>query len=397
MELNSPSPRHESSFPAGVCSVPPEQAAHLLSAACTHTGCGILIADNEATIQYVNPRFTEVTGYAPEEVLGKNPKMFQSGATARETYLSLWNEISSGRTWRGTLRNRKKNGELFWESITISPITDERGAITHFVAIVDDISAKVEDQAREHRIAVELSQHEKWEGFSTLAVGLAHDLNNLLTGVVAHADLARLRADAPASMHETLENIREAGMRASQLLGQLTEFTGGVPVTRVPLSLRALTRRYLSDYEDRLEGAMNLRWDATPNPCLTHGSEALLHQALLDLLRNAVEASYPGGTISVGCGYLDSESGLEPDLSLGSAPLSLPVVYLEVRDEGSGMDSETLSHAFDPFYSTKPGSKGLGLTRVHGSVLGHRGGIRVWSTPGEGTTVRIVLPALVEQ
>lgn len=371
--------------------------ASLLTAACASTGCGIVIADNEATIRYVNPRFTEVTGYAADEVIGRNPRILQSGDTSRDTYLSLWNEISSGRTWRGTLRNKRKDGELFWEAITISPICNERGAITHFVAIVDDISRKVEDTRSEHRLNVEMSQQEKWEAFSTLAAGLSHDLNNLLTGVVAYADLALGTSRVPQAVQEHLANIRTAGMRASSLMSQIAEYTSGVPTSRTPLSLRTLTRRHLTDYEERLEGAMRLCWNPTPNLCLTLGSEALLQQALLDLLQNAVEASFPDQTVTVGCAYLGSEQGADPDLSLGMPASSSPVVYLEVKDEGAGMDHETLGHAFDPFFSTRPGGRGLGLTRVLGTVLGHRGGVRVWSRPGSGTTVRLVLPAIAEE
>ncbi len=367
----------------------------LVTSACSHSGCGILIADNEGTIQYVNARFTAITGYGGDEIIGKNPRVLQSGETARGTYLTLWNEISSGRTWRGTLRNRRKNGELFWESIVISPIFDEREAITHFVGVIDDVSEQVAAEEEAERLADELLQNEKWESFLTLTNGLAHDLNNLLTGVIAHADLALMRRDASTATADSLHNIRDAGQRASKLLGQLSQFLGGVPVTKAPLSLRALTRRYLHTYEAELPSILNLRWEPSIDDCLALGSESMLQQVLLELVRNAVHASYPGGTITVRCGRMPRESGSEPDKSAGTARFLSPVVYLEVEDQGAGIDPDRLARIFDPFFSTEPGGRGLGLTRALGVMIGHGGGIRVWTKHNQGTTVRLVLPALL--
>ena len=122
-----------------------------LSAAVEQSSGTVIITDESGKIEYANPKFTEMTGYTPQEVLGKNPRFLKSGYSSDEEYAILWETIKSGNTWKGEFRNIKKNGETFWESASISPILNELGIITHFIAIKDDISdrKKVEKLLRD--------------------------------------------------------------------------------------------------------------------------------------------------------------------------------------------------------------------------------------------------------
>lgn len=119
-----------------------EEANRKLSRAVEYSPLSIVITDYDANIEYVNPEFTELTGYLPEEVLGMNPKILASGKTAQSVYKNMWNTIKSGATWYGEFCNKKKNGELFWENAIISPIKDDEGRITHFLALKEDITEK---------------------------------------------------------------------------------------------------------------------------------------------------------------------------------------------------------------------------------------------------------------
>ena len=114
--------------------------------------CTVVITDTAGTIQHVNPKFTQLTGYTPEEALGKNPRLWKSGKTPPEVYEQLWNTITSGRVWHGELCNRKKSGELYWESTSISPIRDSEDNTTHFVAVREDITERrrMEEALREN-------------------------------------------------------------------------------------------------------------------------------------------------------------------------------------------------------------------------------------------------------
>ena len=111
-----------------------------LSRAVEQSPASVVITDTDGSIEYVNPKFTQVTGWSPDEVLGMNPRILKSGEMSPEVYRDMWKTITSGREWRGELHNRKKDGDLFWEFASISPIFDERGRITHFVAVKEDIS-----------------------------------------------------------------------------------------------------------------------------------------------------------------------------------------------------------------------------------------------------------------
>ncbi len=140
-----------------------------LSSAVEHSPASIVITDPTGAIEYVNPRFTEITGYTLEEAVGKNPRILKSGLTPKDQYANLWETIVSGKEWRGELCNRKKNGELYWESISISPVTDEVGHITHFVAVKEDITERktVEQLTSQYLRRLERSEQEaglgSWE------------------------------------------------------------------------------------------------------------------------------------------------------------------------------------------------------------------------------------------
>jgi nitrogen fixation negative regulator NifL len=124
-----------------------------LAQAVEQSPVSIVITDRDARIEYVNPRFSQVTGYQREEAIGKNPRLLQSGQTPQSTYHELWNSLSEGSEWRGTFQNQRKNGELFWEEATISPMVNDLGEITHFVAVKEDITERKNKEAiaeREH-------------------------------------------------------------------------------------------------------------------------------------------------------------------------------------------------------------------------------------------------------
>jgi PAS domain S-box-containing protein len=133
-----------------------EQDLRKLSRAVEHSGSTIVITDTSGNIEYVNPKFTEITGYTFEEVIGKNPRFLKSGFTPQEDYKQLWQTISSGREWHGELLNRKKDGMLFWESVTISPILSDRREITHFVGVKEDITERKHNEIETRRHLAEL-------------------------------------------------------------------------------------------------------------------------------------------------------------------------------------------------------------------------------------------------
>lgn len=133
-----------------------DQQLRKLSRAVEQTASSIIITDTSGNIEYVNPKFTEVTGYSYEEAIGRNPRILKSGMTAGVEYKQLWQTIIAGHEWHGELLNRKKNGELFWESVTISPILNDRGEITHFVGVKEEITQRKQNEIETRRHVTEL-------------------------------------------------------------------------------------------------------------------------------------------------------------------------------------------------------------------------------------------------
>ena len=148
-----------------------------LSLAVEQSPASVVITDPAGRIEYVNPKFCALTGYQPAEVLGQNPRVLKSGETSPEGYAQLWRQIRSGQEWRGELHNRKKNGELYWEFAVISPIKDEAGNTTHFLAVKEDITERKRTEGERNLMEVHLRQAQKLESIGQLAAGIAHEIN----------------------------------------------------------------------------------------------------------------------------------------------------------------------------------------------------------------------------
>ncbi|MCL5958329.1 MAG: PAS domain S-box protein, partial [Chloroflexi bacterium] len=136
-----------------------EDQLRRLSRAVEQCSDTIVITDTAGNIEYVNPKGIQLTGYMPEEIIGKNPRIFKSGKTPPALYKQLWDTITSGGEWRGELINRKKNGELYWEATSISPIRDPKGVITHFVAVKEDITERKRAEEERERLLARVEQH----------------------------------------------------------------------------------------------------------------------------------------------------------------------------------------------------------------------------------------------
>lgn len=370
------------------CSSPsPDTASELAFQALSQSGCGALVSDNEGKIIYVNPRLCEISGYAREELIGQNPRMLQSGHTPRETYLALWNTVSSGRPWHGVLQNRKKTGEYYWEAITISPLRAQSGEITHFSAILEDVTVEKIAEASQTELEEEIFQEEKRESLAAMAIGMSHDLNNSLSCILAACDLATRVQGDPNALKEMLGHVESAAQRSAAFVEQMVSLWRPSMSTSLTIDLAKIVSQHLSHYQ-RTSGLASLRWLPQAGFTPTIGCPALIHEAVLALLENARE-SWPHDAIELSCGTI---SRLEPDDDEHFIPCGLTglsVVYLEVKDSGCGMDSYTVRRAFNPFFTTKRGQKGLGLSTVYGLMTGHKGAIGVKSEQEKGTRIRL--------
>jgi len=248
---------------------------------------------------------------------------------------------------------------------------------------------KLEERRRKHRGV----DHTTLENLGLFAGGIAHDFNNLLLTVIGNANLARrdLKPDSPA--HEHLVQIEQAAKRATELTSQILAFAGRASFRAEPVDLDRLLERTLADLRPLTREA-DIRLELEKRPIPIHADAAQLRQLVANLVSNAVDAlDAQEGQIVVRAG--DTE--IDPEaLQLYFCDEELPggcYAFLEITDSGCGMDAVTQVRMFEPFFSTKFAGRGLGLPAVLGIIRAHEGALNVYSEPGRGTRIRVLLPA----
>lgn len=341
------------------------------------------ITDAAGVIQYVNPAFAMVCGYGNEQLRGQTMRILKSGSTTPEQYRELWDTITSGRVWRGQFCNRRSNGEPFWERESIFPMRDSRGTITHFVTVKEDITELRE--LEEH-----LRRSQRMEAVGTLASGIAHDLNNILSPMLLVPELLRESVQGEKEL-ELLDLVSQSALRASNVVKQLLTFIRGSGGERSPVQLRHLLKEFQRILSETFPREIVLHFDVAPNLLPVLGEPTQLHQVLLNLCVNSRDAMPGGGTLEVGAGntLVDAEFAKAHPLAKPG-----PYVVVSVADTGCGMSPKILERIFDPFFTTKGIGEGtgLGLSTALGIVRSHGGFMTVSSKPDEGTTFRVYLP-----
>lgn len=336
----------------------------------------IMITDTDGQIEFVNRKFTELTGYQPDEVIGRTPKILQSGETPPETYLDLRKKLSAAEEWRGNFRNLRKDGSSYWQSTAIFPLRDETGQITNLIGVGEDLTER--QKARE-----QIRKAQKLEAVGLLASGVAHDFNNILTTIIGNAHLALVGSNEGDASRQEVEQIDIAARRGRNLVAQLLAFARRQPGKPVAINVADIVGEV-----SRLMRASILRnitlACAVPDDTLsTFADPTQLHQVIMNLCSNAAEAiGADGGSITI------SAAPVEPDA--GGDEL----VKITVSDTGPGISAENMKHIFEPFFTTKAAGKGtgLGLSVVKGLVAEMKGQISVKSEPGHGAMFEITLP-----
>lgn len=344
----------------------------------------ILITDTKGVIRYVNPSFERTTGFTKEEALGKNPRILKSGRQTADFYRQMWSTLNKGEVWSGHMTNRRKDGTLFEEEATISPILDTEGKILNFVAVKRDVS-------REYELQEQFRQAQKMEAVGKLAGGVAHDFNNILGTIMMQAELAAMDPQLTGGMREALDEIRADAMRAANLTRQLLLFSRQQNIQMRDLDLNDVVSNVSRMLQRIIGEDISLTLDLDPQKLPLKGDPGTLEQVMLNLAVNARDAMPAGGKLTIKTGHMvvrDEGPQTHPEARPG------PHVFVETSDTGVGIPMEILPRIFDPFFTTKDVGKGtgLGLATVFGIVKQHGGWIIVQSNPGHGTTFRIHLP-----
>jgi PAS domain S-box-containing protein len=346
-----------------------QDEARRLAEAVRQTSDSVVITDRNGAILYVNPAFERVTGYRRQEVLGQNPRILKSGRQPREFYAELWRTILSGKPWSGRLENRRKDGAVFVEQCTISPVFNQESEIEYFVAVKRDMS-------REIALGEQVRQSQKMESIGKLAGGIAHDFNNLLTVINGNCQLALMQTAAEHPARARIEAALAAGSRASELTSQLLAFSRRQPVEPVRMDIAEALVRLEPVLRSLLGDTCELQLRLEPGLGQVRLDPSQFQQVILNLCVNARDAM-------LGEGRIEIRAFSEADR-----------IVLEVADTGPGIPEEIQSQIFEPFFTTKPKGKGtgLGLSVVYGIVTQNGGSIEVLSEPGKGACFRIEWP-----
>lgn len=373
-----------------------DEQVHLQLAALSAVTNGVCVTDVNGIILWVNPSFARLTGYGAEEVIGQNPRLLKSGEHDAAFYRKLWESIRSGEVWRGEIINRRKDGTLWLNDMTISPVRDLQGTIRNYVAIQQDITQDRqtaeelrqinEDLARSQRELLETYEHlklaqrqlvqaEKLESVGRLAAGIAHEVKNPLGTLLM--GIAFLEENAPrgdATFQSVLQDMREAVERADAIAREMLEYTSPRQLDRAPEDLNKIVERALRlvRHELKTHRVQVVRELAGQLPA-RRVDRIRVEQVFVNLFMNACHAMAEGGTLTVRTLPLDDK------------------VVVEVLDTGHGIPTEALPKVFEPFFTTKPigvGS-GMGLAVAKQILTQHDATITIANRPTGGAVATV--------
>jgi PAS domain S-box-containing protein len=362
-----------------------EEENRRLAAALEQAAEAVVIVGREGKVVYANAGFERISGYRRDEVQGQDWRMLASPTHGREAFAGILAAAQRGESWSGVFVQRRRDGSLYDAESVISPVRDAEGMVVNYLGIQRDVT-------RERELEKQLRQAQKLEAVGQLATGIVHDLNNMLSVIIANAELLResLPADAPEAERD-LDDLRGAARGGAAMVRKLLAFSRQADLTFTTVDLRqviedlsGMLRRILPEnIEVRLATAVPVQ------PVLADAGA--LQQIILNLATNARDAMPEGGVLDIAleAGTLDENlRGSHPWIRPG------PCTAVVVTDTGTGMDEQTLERIFEPFFTTKPPGQGtgLGMAMIFGLAKQHAGIADVTSRVGHGTTVRILLP-----
>jgi len=361
-----------------------EEHLRLLARAVEQAAEVVMIADRAGKIREVNRAFETVTGYTREEAIGRTPRLLKSGRQDAGFYQEMWNTLRAGRTFSGTVINRRKDGSEYFAEMMVTPVRDQEGTVTHFVGLHRDVT-------RERSRDEQLRQAQKMEAMGQVTGGIAHDFNNILTVIQANAELVASGLPSESDAMERVTDLLASAKHGSTLVRQLLAFGRKGILAPVSTELAPVLEHSLEILRRVVPASIRilpLRGSAPP----VLADPAAVGQILLNLATNARDAMPEGGDLEITLAPGNGSGANDPH---GTRPF----VVVQVRDTGAGMSAETLRRAFEPFYTTKPAGlgTGLGLAMVHGLMEQHGGFIELASTPGTGTVVTLGFPMAADR
>lgn len=336
-------------------------------------------------IVFANNAFLDLTLYEKEEVVGRNCRFLQGAQTDRSEVAKLRDAIEAQESIALELLNYKRDGTPFWNAVFIGPIHDASGKLLYFFASQIDVTRRRESDRT-------LLQTQKMEAVGQLTAGLAHDFNNLLQVVNGNLELAAARAEDDR-LCRYIQSARTAAEKGAKLTGQLLAFARKTRLDPRPVDINATINGFCDVLESSLGKQAELQLTLRRGLPRAVLDPEQFEMAVLNIAINARDAMPNGGLIDIVTSklQLDGDAAAR-ELSPGD------YVVVEIRDQGQGMPQHVADRATEPFFTTKGTGKGtgLGLAMASGFVQQSRGRLEIDSTPGKGTTIRMLFPSATE-
>jgi len=362
-----------------------EEERNRLAIALEQVDESVFITDRNGIIQYINPAFEHLTGYSRNEVIEQNPRFLKSGKHDALFYKRMWDTIVRGHTWKGRLINKKKDGSLYVSDATISPVLDKSGNITNFVSIKRDVTREVE-------LEKQLLHSQKMESIGTLAGGIAHEFNNILSIIIPNAELAIDNVPNGSLEKECLNEIRSASLRATEVVQQILGFARKSTAKLEPVRISPIIKDSLKLIRASISATISISQEISCEFDTVLADSTQIIQVVMNLCSNAAHAMREhGGALKATLKNVELE---EQDAGLELKPGCY--VALTVSDTGHGIPPEIIGRIFDPYFTTKELGEGtgMGLSLVHGIVKSCHGIITVNSEPEKGTVFEMLLPVI---
>ena len=348
----------------------------------------VAITDQRGIINFVNDEFCRISKYSRDELLGQDHRIINSGYHPKDFIRDLWTTIASGTVWKGDLKNRAKDGSIYWVDTTIVPFLNSDGKPYQYVAIRHEITQlklaeeKILQQSAELKRAAQLSV------VGELAAGLAHEIKNPLAGIQGTVDILIRRREASDPETEALKAIRHEVERIDGTVRALLDRARPRALSAARTSLTEVIWRAVSIARSQAVSAaarghrVHIEFEPPPEDIEPVADAAQIEDAVLNLIINAIEAIEGEGKVAVSIRRAESESEAEFDEE----------AVIEVSDDGRGISEGDLARIFHPFFTTTKGGTGLGLPAVRRIARAHGGRVEAKSIVGAGSTFTICLP-----
>ncbi len=348
--------------------------------------------DREFNFIRVNNTYAAADNRTPEFFPGKNHFDLYPDAGNEEIFRTVVRTGSPYVVFEKPFEyaQHPERGVSYWDW-TLQPVKDPSGAVEGLVLILRDVTERKRSMIEKEKLEQQLRQAQKMESIGTLAGGVAHDFNNILTAIIGYANIAKMKMQPDDALHSSIDSILSSAERAADLTGSLLAFSRKQIINPKPVNINMIVRgvekllRHLIGEEVDLSTRLD---DGNPVIMADTGQ---IEQVLLNLVTNARDAMPHGGAIAITTQAIDLDEDFVKRHGFGT-----PGRYalVSVSDTGTGMDAETREKIFEPFFTTKEagGGTGLGLAIVYGIVKQHNGSISVYSEPGKGTTFNIYIP-----